>query len=168
MLPSVQGVEGSATEVATAVRELLSSFLTGPSMRTVPIDARLPALATEEAKQKQCDNVLIATLNRKRSGGGGFGKALGEAAGTASWYVPYGGSTAAGVARGVTVATAHAVSSVAASTKAKDELRLDYRVVTSSNVVRVPAASEKAKAKTDGEDVLTPLVEKPRKRSLLD
>src|SRR5262245_14863742 len=72
MSPSVQGVEGSATEVATAVRELLSSFLTGPSMRTIAIDARLPALATEEAKQKECDNLLIATLNRKRSGGGGF------------------------------------------------------------------------------------------------
>jgi hypothetical protein len=160
MLPSVQGVDGSATEVAKAVRELLSSFLTGPSMRTVAIDARLPALATEEAKEKQCDNLLIATLNRKHSGGSGLGKALGQAAGTAAWYVPYGGSTAAYVARGVTVATAQAVSSVAASTRAKDELQLDYRVVTSSNALRVPAASEKQKAKTDGEDVLTPLVEK--------
>lgn len=160
MLPSVQGVDGSATEVAKAVRELLSSFLTGPSMRTVAIDARLPALAAEEAKQKQCDNLVIATLNRKHDGGSGLGKALGQAAGTAAWYVPYGGSTGAYVARGVTVATAQAVSSVAATTRAKDELKLDYRVVTTANAVRVPAASDKLKAKTDGEDILTPLVEK--------
>ena len=129
-------------------------------MRTVAIDARLPALAAEEAKQKQCDNLVIATLNRKHDGGSGLGKALGQAAGTAAWYVPYGGSTGAYVARGVTVATAQAVSSVAATTRAKDELKLDYRVVTTANAVRVPAASDKLKAKTDGEDILTPLVEK--------
>ena len=65
MLPSVQGVDGSATEVAKAVRELLSSYLTGPSMRTVAIDARLPALAASAGLTAP----TITTTRRSEYGG---------------------------------------------------------------------------------------------------
>src|SRR6478672_4181138 len=57
-LPSVQGAVGSATEVASAVRDLFCNVLSGPSMHAVPIDSRLAAQAVEEAKQKSCSNVL--------------------------------------------------------------------------------------------------------------
>jgi hypothetical protein len=49
------------------VRDLLTSFLTGPSMQVVPIDARLASQAIEEARQKTCGRVLTAALTRKRS-----------------------------------------------------------------------------------------------------
>ncbi|RPJ70907.1 MAG: hypothetical protein EHM24_14045 [Acidobacteria bacterium] len=160
MLPSVQGVDGSATEVAAAVRELFTSYLTGPSLRTVPLEARLASQAIEEARQKDCGQVLLATLTRKRSGGGALGRALGQAAGTAAWSVPGVAGTGGAVARGAVIAGAQAVSSLAGSTKAKDEMRLDYKISPLDAAVSAKPETLKVKAAADGEDILTPLVEK--------
>ncbi|HSK07998.1 MAG TPA: hypothetical protein VK911_00360 [Vicinamibacterales bacterium] len=154
VLPSVHGVEGSATDVATSLRELFESYLTGPSIKSVGLDARLASQALEEARQKQCDHLLVTTLTRKRSGGGSLGRALGQAAGTAAWYIPGGG-----VARGAAIAGSHAVSSLAGSTRAKDEMRLDYKISTLDAASRASTRTLKAKAASDGEDLLTPLVE---------
>ncbi len=160
VLPSVQGVDGSAGDVSGALRELLTSYLTGPSLRTIPLEARLLSQAVEEARQKGCDNILTATLTRKRSGGGALGRALGQAAGTAAWYVP-GTTSASGVmARGAVIAGAQAVSTVASSTRAKDEMRLDYRFSTLDAAATARPVTLKAKAQSDGEDILTPLAEK--------
>ena len=160
VLPSVQGVEGSATQVAEGLRELLTSYLTGPTLRTITLEARLPSLATEEAKQKGCGHVLTTTFTRKAGGGGGFGRALGRAAGTAAWHMPYGYGAGSAVARGAAVAAAEAVGTVASSTKAKDEMKMDYRLTPLGGSGRPVAKSEKTKAQTDGEDIVTPLVEK--------
>jgi len=43
VLPSVQGVEGSASETASAVRDLFVSFLSGPSLKPLSLDSRLPS-----------------------------------------------------------------------------------------------------------------------------
>jgi hypothetical protein len=142
-LPSLRGAEGSATDVATSLRELVSTYLTGPSLRTVALDARL----------------LTITLTRKRSNGGGFGRALGEAAGAAAWHMPYGASATANVARSAAIAGSSAVSSMASNTRAKDELLLEYRLLSESKTV-MREGKDTAKAKADGEDLLTPLVER--------
>ena len=161
VLPSVKGADGDATEFANSLRELFASYLTGPSLRTVKLDARLASQAIEEARQKDCPTVLVTAISRKRGGGGGWGKALGRAAGTAAYYgMPYGGTAATAAARGAAVAGAQAVSSMADSTKAKDEVTLEFRVGTPDTVLRAPAQSQKAKASHDGEDLLTPIVEK--------
>jgi hypothetical protein len=160
VLPSVQGVEGSATEVAAAVRELFTSYLNGPSLRTVPLEARLASQAIEEARQKECGQVLVTTLTRKRGGGGGWGSALGQAAGTAAWSVPGVAGTGGAIARGAVIAGAQAVSSVAGSTKAKDEMRLDYKISPLDAAGSAKTETLKIKAAADGEDILTPLVEK--------
>ncbi len=160
VLPSVQGVDGSATEVAAAVRELFTSYLTGPSLRAVAVEARLVSQAVEEARQKNCGQVLVTTLTRKRSGGGAFGRALGQAAGTAAWSVPGVAGTGGAVARGAVIAGAQAVSSVAGSTKAKDEMRLDYKISSLDAAATAKPETLKVKAAADGEDILTPLVEK--------
>jgi len=160
VLPSVQGVDGSATEVASAVRELFTSYLTGPSLRTVPLEARLASQAIEEARQKDCGQVLVTTLTRKRSGGSALGRALGQAAGTAAWSVPGVAGTGGAVARGAVIAGAQAVSSLAGSTKAKDEMRLDYKISPLDAAASAKPETLKVKAAADGEDILTPLVEK--------
>lgn len=160
VLPSVQGVDGRAGDVSSALRELLTSYLTGPSLKAVALDARLQSQAVEEARQKGCDNILTATLTRKRSGGGVLGKALGQAAGTAAWYVPGAASTTGVMARGAVIAGAQAVSTVASSTRAKDEMRLDYRISSLDEVASAKPVSLQAKAQADGEDILTPLAEK--------
>jgi hypothetical protein len=159
VLPSVTGVDGNATDVAAAARELFAAYLTGPSLRAVSLEARLVTQAVEEARQKGCGQILVTSLSRKR-GGNGLGRALGQAAGTAAWYVPGVGGTAGMVARGAVIAGAQAVSSLAQTTKAKDELRLDYKISPLDAAAAAKAETLKAKAASDGEDLLTPLVEK--------
>lgn len=160
VLPTVSGVEGNAADVAAALRELFSSYLSGPSMQIMPLDARLTSQAAEEARQKQCDRLLLATLTKKRSGGGLLGVVLGQAAGTAAYYVPFGDGVAGAVARGVTVAGAQAVTTLASATKAKDEMRLDYQLSSSDASARFGPKTDKAKASQDGEDLLTPMVKR--------
>jgi hypothetical protein len=158
--PSVRGVDGDATAMGQSLRDLFVTYLTGPSLKSLPLDARLPAQAIEEAQQKNCGYVLIATLTRKRRGGGAFGKALGQAAGNAAWHLPYGGTAASAAARTAVIAGAYAVSGVAQSTRAKDELTLEYRLAAPDAVERAQVQRETLKATSDGEDLVTPLVER--------
>lgn len=161
VMPSATGVDGDATAFSTSLRDLFAGYLTGPSLRAINLEARLPSQAIEEARQKECPNVLLTSIARKRDGGSGWGKALGQAAGSAAYYgIPYSGGAAAAAARGVAVAGAHAISAMASTTRAKDEVTLEYRIGTPDTVMRKAPAKEKAKARSDGEDLLTPLVEK--------
>jgi len=100
-----------------------------------------------------------------RAGGRGgrgnrFGKVFGRAAGDALWYVPGGRTLGTAAARAAAVAGARAVAEVAATTRAHDELRLEYRIDTVDGRPFLKPKTEQAKAKSDGEDLLTPLVEK--------
>jgi hypothetical protein len=160
VVPSVLGVEGSATDVGLGLRELFASYLTGPSLRTIQLEARLLSQALEEARAKDCNHVLSGTLTRKRRGGSSVGKALGQAAGTAAWVLPYGGTVGSAAARGAVIAGAQAASSLASSTRAKDEMQLDYKVSSLDGRAAEQPRTEKAKARTDGEDLLTPMVER--------
>jgi hypothetical protein len=156
-LPSVEGVDDSI-RVAESVRALFVSFLTGPTIKSIALDARLASQATMEAKQKNCTRVLTISLTRKAGSAGGHKLgAIGQAAATASSYVPYSGA-AGEVAVGASVASAEAVSNLAYSTHAKDEMQLDYRVTTVDGATILAPKSDKAKAKSNGEDLVTPLV----------
>lgn len=158
VLPSIQGVDGSATDMATSVRDLFISFLNGPALRTVVLDARLPAQAAIEAQQKGCGQMLLIAMIRKRDSGSKLGGVLGQAAGTAAWHIPYG--AAGSMARGAAIAGAQAATTLASDTRRKDEVRLEYRVGTPDAVAGARPVSSKAKARADGEDLLTPLVER--------
>lgn len=157
--PAVEGVPGSAADAAKGVGDLIASYLQGPTMKAVVLEAKLPSLAAEEAQQKGCEPLLITSVHRKSGGGHGFMKALGQAAGTASWNLPYGGSAASSVARAGTAAGLQTVSSLAQSTKAKDELSFEYRLQSADGKVQFGPRTDKRTAKTDGEDLLTPVVE---------
>jgi hypothetical protein len=159
-LPTLRGADGSSTELAGGLRDLVSSFLTGPSLRTVALDARLAEQAQEEARQKNCGTVLTITLTRKKSGGGAFGKMLGDAAGAAAWHMPYGSSAGSTAARSAAIAGASATSSMASNTRAKDELHLEYRLSSDGLAAAIRDGKDSAKAKADGEDLMTPLVER--------
>lgn len=157
--PSVQGIEGSAADFGSSVRDLFVSYLTGPSIQVIQLKARLASQAMEEAKQHTCNHVLTATVTRKR-GGGKLGKVVGQAAGTASWAIPGGGTTTSAIARGAAVGVAQAVATVASTTRAKDEMQLEYRVLSPAGATTVGPKTVKLKANVDGEDLLTPLVER--------
>ena len=161
IMPSVQGAQGSATSAATAARDLFIAYLSGPSSVVLPLDARLTAHGLEEARLKKCSRVLVVTMTQKRSGGGGgtAARVMGQAGSTAAWHLP-GGSAAAAAARTAAAAGSQAASELASGTRAKDELKLDWKIVSAEDGKPAGSGSEKAKASSDGEDILTPLVQK--------
>lgn len=158
VIATVEGASGSATDVGVAVRDLFASFLKGPTLRTVTLESRLASLAMDEAKQKQCPDVLLTTVTLKRAGKSSLAKRIaGEAGWDAAWYLPYGGTAGGAVAHAAVVSAAETMSVVARSTKAHDEIQLEYHVATSTGT-KIPSTTKQAKAKTDGEDLLTGLV----------
>jgi hypothetical protein len=156
-LPVVEGMPGNAADVAAGVRDLLVSYLSGPSLKVVALEARLPSQAVEEAKQKGCEPLLVSTLSRK-TGGGRLAKAFGQAASASSFYLPGGGSVASATARAATAGGLQVASSLAGSTKAKDEMRLEYRLESTAGRNEFGPKTENQTASADGEDLLTPVV----------
>ena len=158
-VPSVQGVDGNATSFATAVRDLFAGYLKGPSISTEVLESRLASQAALEARQKQCGQMLLVTVERKRSSGKAS-RILGQAAGIAVTRAPAVGGVTGAVASGATWAGGEAIYRFASEIRAKDELVLSYRLGPPDAVERTKPVSLNAKAKSDGEDLLTPLVEK--------
>ena len=161
VVPAVKGGGGDATHAATAAQALLVDHLSGPSLKAMPLEARLAAHGLEEARLKECGQVLIVTLTRKSSSGGGsrLGRIVGQAGSTAAWHLP-GGSAGAAAARTAAAATSRAVEEVASGTRAKDEMRVEWKLVSAEGGRAAGSGSDKAKAGSDGEDLLTPLVHK--------
>ena len=155
--------DGNASDASSAVRELFESQLKDAGIRFEPIEAQLPIRAVEEAKQKNCGHVLYLTLEHKRGGGnsgGVIGSILGQTADAATWSIPGGGSVGGQVARVAAGASVRAAVDYATTTKAKDEVKLDYRLDAIAGGARVEPKSEKVKARADGDDLLTPVVTK--------
>jgi hypothetical protein len=162
---SIEGNAGNPDTAMSAVRETFTSFLTGPSMGVTPLSARLESQVREEAKAATCPYLLFTKLNHehKSGGGGGFlhrmaGSAASQGAYAAAGSV--GGSTAERIATNAAAeAVSNAAYSYATTTKAKDELTLSYRLESGSGGVLLDK-SDKRKADADGQDLLTPEVQK--------
>ena len=160
LLPSVEGVD-NATAVATSVRSIFESYLTGPSLQSVMLDAKLASQANEEARQKECPRILMVSVVRK-AGSTGPGKAstIARAAGTTAGYIPIPGGVGGAVAAGAAEGGAIAVSDLAYHTHAKDEVTMTYKVLTADGATVMAPKTDNAKAKSNGEDLLTPLIAK--------
>ena len=160
ILPKVQLTAGDAAQAAEALRKSFAGHLNGPTIEVVALSARLPSQAMDEARQSQCDYVLSASMNVKKGGGGSmFGRAIGNIAGSAAGHIPGGGSATTGAARSAAITGVYTTAPIANSIKAKDELSLEYKLESVETSKTVLSNSAKAKAKSDGEDILTPLVE---------
>lgn len=158
VLPSVQGVEGSAGDVAVGLRDLFAKYLGGPSIRPILLDAPLLSQAMEEARLKACAYVLTVTLTRKR-GGGSLKKAFVQTASSAAMFLP-GVGVSSSIVHVAAAAGTQAMATMATSTRAKDEIRLEYAVAVVHGAALVPSRSDQTKARADGEDIVTPLVER--------
>jgi hypothetical protein len=114
-----------------------------------------------EARQKECDYILYSSVTVKHGQSGGFGKFM-KMAGPAASMVPMMGA-AGGMAGAVAASAAGTAMSTAASLsseiKNKDEVTLDYQLMPVGQTTPKVANKLLAKAKSDGEDVLTPLIE---------
>jgi len=153
---------GNASDAATAVRDLFISYLAGPTLSAKPLTARLTSQAREEAKQSACPYVLFTALvHERKTGNGLLGRVASSAVESGAYEVRGAAGSAAGrvVAGAAASAAASAARAMATNTKSKDELTLDYRLETPDGAV-VVKNSAKAKASSDGQDLLTPLVER--------
>jgi hypothetical protein len=119
------------------------SNLNNSTVEVVALAGSEPQELESEAERKECDYVLYSTVaHKKGGGGGGFGGFLKKSAAIASGAVAPAGS---GGTQG----------SAASSLKAKDELTLEYRLQRGAE--GVVANTLKAKAKSDGEDLIAQL-----------
>ncbi len=162
LAPATVETAPTGVDPMSAVRETFTSFLTGPSLAVTPLQARLRSQVQQEAKQARCPYLLLPTIKheRKTGGGGLFGKVGAGAVQQGAWAVT--GSAGSTVGRVVAGAAAGAATSAAndyaLNSRTKDELTLAYRLESSTGAMLVEK-SEKRKAKSDGEDLLTPLVQ---------
>lgn len=140
----------NAQNLAAAVQNTLQQNLKGTNVEAVLIEATGAAIQAE-AQQKQCDYIVFANVSHKK-GGGGFGSMLSSSVGQVASNIGYGSGTAAVVATN-TVAAA----TVAQNIKSKDELTLDVRLERPSSQTPSFAQTFKGKAKSAGEDIITPL-----------
>jgi hypothetical protein len=158
--PSAQMLGMTGDAAAATVREAFKGYLAGPGLDVELLDARLPSLAREEARQKRCRFVLYATAVQERSQGSGLlGRiAVGALHSGAS-------QVAADTHSAGTRVLANAAAGGAASTyygsftHASDRLTLTTRIEFPDGNV-LSRESEKRKAKSDQEDLLSPLVER--------
>ncbi len=127
-------------------------------MDIVPIDARLQSQIDAEAKDKQCDFILYSSLTQKH-GGGGLGSLMKGGSSLMS-MVPMVGMAGgmAGMIAGQTASVA-AGAVLSGSVKAKDEVSFEYRLLPLGTAQPLIAKSERAKAKSNGDDVITPMVQ---------
>jgi outer membrane lipoprotein SlyB len=158
---NVEGNAATATSAMDAVRETFTSFLTGPSLAVAPLTARLQSQVREEAKVANCAYLLLTTVKHTRKSGNGL---LNRMAGAAAQQAVYSAGSTAGAAVGgvagsaVSSAAGAAASGFAGSVRNKDEVELSYRLESNGTVVI--DKTEKKRADSDGEDLLTPVVRK--------
>jgi hypothetical protein len=159
---TVEANAGGVDKIVDAVREAFTSFLTGPSLQARPLTARLQSQAREEAKGANCQYLLLTTVKHVRQSGGQslIGKMAGGAvqAGVASAGGAVGSTAGRIAANAAAGATNAAVYGFAGSVRTKDELTLSYRLESAGGKSLLDK-TEKRKAKSDGEDLLTPLVQ---------
>lgn len=155
----VKGASDNDAAMA-AVRETFTSLLTGPTIGVSPLSARLESQAREEARQAGCPYILFTTLEQKHKEAhsllGRIASGAVESGGymAAARATTVAGEVAASAAAG---AASAAVSTFAGSVKSEDEVKLSYRLESAGGKAIVKK-SEKRKADSDGEDLLTPLV----------
>jgi hypothetical protein len=166
-----QGNTGQG-DYGAPIRNSIVLLMNGPAVEIIPLDAHLAMQLQAEAQQKQCDYVLLSSVVVKRSEGSSFGKFMKKAAPVAS-MMPMAGMAAgmsgavAGQAAGVAaMAAAQSAQSQAMNQlagfngqiKSKDDVTVDYQLMATGQDKPVLQNALNGKAKSDGEDVLTPLL----------
>jgi hypothetical protein len=151
----------SSADLAAAVQNTLAEYLKGPSVELVQLEAKLPFEAEAEARRKECDFVVYANVSHKKGGGGGFGGMFGKVVAPAVGQVGIGhtGSTAGNVAGQVATTAVVSAGAMSANVKQKDELTLGVKVQAPGGATPAASREFKSKAKSAGEDIITPVVE---------
>jgi hypothetical protein len=123
-----------------------------------PLSAQLESQARQEAKAASCRYLLFTKVSHDRKSRSKLSQALAGAVYQGAWSAAgqAGGgaaSVAAHAAAGAATATA---TELAISTRDKDQMTLAYRLEAADGTVIIDK-SDKRKAESDGEDLLTPM-----------
>jgi hypothetical protein len=123
------------------------------------LTARLATQAREEAQEKHCDYVLYATVTQKRKSSSGILErfAAGAVEGGASQVAASASDTGTRVVARAAAGGASNTYYYSSFTRSSDRLTLTTRLEANEGVL-VSENTEKRKASSDGEDLLTPLV----------
>jgi hypothetical protein len=160
VMPKYEMGSPAGAGAAEAVRNAEKQMLAGPKMETVTITSLLPIQVSAEAKELECDYVLNSSVSQKVKQSSGFGglKTFASLAPISSMAPRIG--AAAGVAGMVAANAAQnaAVEALSTTVKARGEVTFEYTLVSGSGSVTVHN-TQKAKAKSDGEDVITPMIQ---------
>lgn len=139
---------------------MLIQYLTGPTVESTELVALLPDQVEAEAKSKQCDYIVYSTLTQKKpSGGMSFLKnssaltSLIPGVGMASTMSQVMGAASA-------ASTAAQAATLSSGIKAKTDVVLEYHLNAIESETPVVSNTLDTKATADGEDVITPMVEK--------
>jgi DNA-binding NtrC family response regulator len=168
---------GASADVAEPVRQALLAYLKGPMIEVVALEARIPMQINAEAQEKGCAFVLFTDVTQARKGSGlGLLKKLAPVA-AAVPMMGMGGNmgaqmAASAAAQGVMQAQmqsaqedamANAMAAISGAqknvVKAGDSLTLEFKLQRPGE--EAPMKSDKfvGKAKANGDDVLSPLIE---------
>jgi hypothetical protein len=149
----------NAANLSAAMRNTLVEYLKSSNIEIVEIESKLSAQIAEEAKQKSVDFVIFATVSHKK-GGGGFGKMFGKIAPVIAGSIP-GAERSVEANRAINMGrdAIYTAGDLAENVKAKDELTVEITLKTPENSSAAFSKQFKAKAKNDGEDLVSPLVE---------
>lgn len=162
-IPNVKSslkAETGTTEISEAIRTRWVSFLQGPTVELIPIDARSPQQINVEATQKECDFVLYSSV-AQRAKTSLFGSLIKV---TVPVLVSAGGGTAGGpntqsTTGGVRDAAGDMATQAAALIKTSDQVILEYNLVKVGGTTSLLSRSLKAKASSDGQDIFSNLIE---------
>ncbi len=143
-------------DLAQAVQNTLAIYLKVPNIEVVTLNGRLPAAIESEAAAAACDYVIYANVSHKKGGGGfgGFGSVLGS---TVAQVGGMAGGVAGSIAGNV-AAQAISAASVSEQMKNKDEITVDV-TLNKTGGAAVLGKQFKAKAKSDGDDIISQVVE---------
>ncbi len=157
------------SDYGTPIRNSIVSTMSGPAVEIAPLDSHIPVQLQAEAQQKECDYILLSSVTVKHNGSN-FDKymKMGSAAASFNPMVMMTRSMGA-MAAGQMAAQAagmgareQAVSQLASfngQIKTKDDVTVDYQLYPTGQGKPKLQSELKGKAKSDGEDVLTPLIE---------
>jgi hypothetical protein len=171
--PEAQVGQGNnaGADYSTPIRNAEIALMSGPAVEIAALESRVAIQLQAEAQQKQCDYILFSSVTVKHNTGG-FGRFMKMAAPVASM------APMAGMGRGMGGAVAAQAAGAAASAaamsaqqealsqlagfngqiKSKDDVTVQYQLVHAGGSSPLLQNSLNAKAKSDGEDVLTPLL----------
>jgi hypothetical protein len=156
-------------DYSTPIRNAEIALMSGPAIEIAPLDSHIAMQLQAETAQKQCDYIMYSAVTVKHNQGGGFGK-FAHMGSLAASMTPMGamahgmGGAVAAQAAGVAMsqmAQQQAMNQLAGfngQIKSKDDVSVDYQLVPTGQTSPLLQNTLKGKAKSNGEDVLTPLL----------